>query len=134
MAINVTAVEKMKPWQVKDFIKNMYKAAAGVATGELKILEAKEKARRLSICEACPNFNKVAYQCRICSCRGRMLELKASINLWKCPEGRWEHTPKLIPVKGYCRSCKGAVVKIVTKDDKTLEQCENGCIINTSGS
>lgn len=117
--------------QIQDFVKNMYKAAAGLAKGELEVLDAKEKARRLKICDSCPYFNKEKYQCRICSCKGGMLKLKASVNLWKCPKGKWEHTPDLVPTEhGYCPECKGAVIKVLKKDEKVFAQCINGCITN----
>lgn len=118
--------------QIQDFVKNMYKAAAGLASGELEVLEAKEKARRLAICASCEHFNQQRYQCKVCSCKGGMLKIKASVNLWKCPKGKWEHTPNLIENElGYCKSCKAPIVKIIKKDGKVFEQCSNDCIISS---
>lgn len=117
---------------IQDFAKNMYKAAAGLAKGEFEILDAKEKAKRLRICKECTYFDKARYRCRVCECKGRMLELKASVNLWKCPKGKWEHTPDLVPHgSGYCKTCHATIVKIVHKDGKRFEQCTNGCIISS---
>jgi protein-arginine kinase activator protein McsA len=114
--------------QVRDFLKNMYKAAAGLAKGELQILDAREKAKRLKICSECPHFNHEAYQCKICSCKGRMMELKASVNLWNCPKGKWPSGHKTVPVEhGYCAECKGAIEKITKKGRKTFAECVNGC-------
>jgi len=115
-----------KPQQAKDLAKNIFKAAAGLVTGKLKILDSQEKKRRLQVCYQCHNFDHEKQQCMICECRGRFLELKASVNLWQCPEGKWEVANIADGDKGYCVICKGAIVEITNKDDKTYGQCVNG--------
>ena len=119
--------------QARDLAKNLFKAAAGLATNKLVILESREKVRRLDICSRCPHFNAKSYQCKVCKCKGRFLRLKASVNLWECPEGRWAQTTNFTDAKlGYCLDCKAQVVELVKKDDKTFAECTNGCIVTYS--
>lgn len=114
--------------EVKDFLKNMALAVVGIATNKIKILDAREKHRRLKICKSCKFFNPEKYQCRVCSCKGRMLKLKASVNLWKCPEGKWEQA-NIEHDLGNCSVCQGFLEKIEKNGHKTFATCVNGCTV-----
>lgn len=113
--------------QIRDFSKNMMLAAAGLATGKTQRLEAHEKSRRLAICKKCPggHFNIETFQCAVCKCKGRMLELKASVNLWRCPKGYWDNMiiKTLDAPFGYCPRCKAIIEEV---NDKGMAKCLNG--------
>ena len=101
-------------------------ASAGILSGKLKRLEASEKLARLEICKNCPSqmFDSVNYKCRVCGCKGRFLKLKASVNLWKCPEGHWDGLPTVdIPAPlGYCEQCEAVIER---KLDNGITICVN---------
>jgi len=112
---------------VREFSANMMKAAVGLVRGDTQRLEAHEKIRRLDICKKCPSdkFNAESLQCSVCTCKGQMLELKASVNLWTCTLGHWDHLPEssIEAPNGYCPSCK-AVIEAV--DSSGMAECING--------
>jgi len=112
---------------VREFSINMMKAAVGIATGKTQKLEAREKLRRLNICKSCPtnDFIPETMQCKVCTCRGQMLQLKASVNLWTCTKGHWDNMIKrtVDAPLGYCPSCKAVIESI---DAKGMAKCING--------
>lgn len=110
----------------RDLTKSMHLAAAGIAGGYIKRLEATEKLRRLEICKKCEFFNAPVVQCRICKCKGRAMDLKMSVNVWRCPKGKW-HAGTLEAPRGYCLKCSAIIEKREDKDDNgdVFETCTN---------
>lgn len=52
-----------------------------------KLKEAAElRSKRLEICNACPEFNKVTTQCNKCGC---IMSIKTIIKKTECPLGKW---------------------------------------------
>ena len=64
----------------------------GAALSGQPAVDDNEKARRLAICEACPNLIPQERRCAKCGC---FVELKASFRTQACPEDRWALTPAL---------------------------------------
>ena len=114
---------------VREFSANMMKAAVGLVGGKTQRLEAHEKLRRLSICKKCPtdDFIPETFQCKVCTCKGQLLELKASVNLWTCTKGHWDNIAikTLDAPYGYCPSCKALVEEL---DANSMGKCLNGHI------
>ena len=112
--------------RVREFSADMMKAAVGLTTGKTQRLEAHEKMRRLAICKKCPggHFRVETFQCSVCKCKGRMLELKASVNLWTCPKGYWDNMViKTIDAPyGYCPLCKALIESL---EDNGMAKCLN---------
>ena len=105
----------------RDLTKSIYLAAAGVMGGHIARLEASEKLRRMNICRECEHYDEKLVRCKICKCKGRGMELKASVNVWKCPVGKW-HAGTLDAPFGYCEKC-AAIVESV---EDRVATCING--------
>lgn len=56
-----------------------------VAAGR-PVVSDDEKRRRLTICNACPEFSPLTASCNLCGCR---LNTKAAWALESCPIGKW---------------------------------------------
>lgn len=59
--------------------------ALHLSTGAKKC-PPEEAARRLAVCEGCPNRVPGKWRCRLCGCG---LKTKASWAAMDCPDGRW---------------------------------------------
>ena len=69
-----------------EMLKNVTVAAAQHAVNGLKNVAPEEKARRLSICAGCDQFEPNAKKCLKCGCN---LEAKAAWDAGRCPINKW---------------------------------------------
>jgi hypothetical protein len=61
--------------------------AKDLLAGKLPSTAAPDLAReRMKICQACPEFRKIAVQCELCGC---FLELKTKLLEASCPADKW---------------------------------------------
>lgn len=74
--------------QLASFLKAAGKAAGAAVSGETLLVSEEEKARRLSICDACPKKETLIGQPRCGAC-GCFLKAKAALATESCPEGKW---------------------------------------------
>ena len=65
--------------------KNMAQSAKDVAK-DPRWVDNEEYERRMTICRACPLYDKVQNRCRKCGC---MLKGKARFKAGKCPIQKW---------------------------------------------
>lgn len=65
------------------------KAVASHVANGLAAVSAEEQARRMAICEACPNFVAMDRRCVLCGCG---LEHKTWWESEQCPIGKWSGT------------------------------------------
>jgi hypothetical protein len=65
---------------------NLASTAAAFAASGFELADDAEKARRLAICHACPDFDAGQGRCRLCGC---FAEVKVRVGVAGCPAGKW---------------------------------------------
>jgi len=61
--------------------------ATDLLKGKLPIAASADlEKERLKVCEGCPEFAKLARQCRMCGC---FMDMKVKLLEAECPAGKW---------------------------------------------
>ena len=71
--------------QIRSFAGAVANECGAALAGESAV-EAEEKARRISICEACDYLVATDRRCSKCGC---WVDAKAGFRTQQCPEGKW---------------------------------------------